>query len=112
MQAGHGRPYGSAMIDDAVFRTSVRDYSCTIQRLVDRAAQRDPDGIWLRTDEVTLTFGQAARKAAAMAAAFSDSGIRYGDLVMLTARNTPGYLLSWLALASIGAVSVLVNPAS
>ena len=100
------------MIDDAVFGTSVGDYSGTIPRLVDRAAQRDPDGTWLRTVEVTLTFGQAARKAAAMAAALSDTGIGYGDLVMLTVRNTPAYLLSWLALTSIGAVSVPVNPSS
>jgi carnitine-CoA ligase len=100
------------MIDDAAFGTSVVDYSGTIPRLVDRAAQRDPDGVWMRTDEATLTFGQAARKAAAMAAALSDTGIGYGDLVMLTARNTPRYVLSWLALASIGAVSVPANPSS
>jgi len=100
------------MIDDAAFGTSVVDYSGTIPRLVDRAAQRDPDAVWMRTDEVTLTFGQAARKAAAMAAALSDTGIGYGDLVMLTARNTPRYVLSWLALASIGAVSVPANPSS
>jgi crotonobetaine/carnitine-CoA ligase len=100
------------MIDDAAFGTSVVDYSGTIPRLVDRAAQRDPDAVWMRTDEGTLTFGQAARKAAAMAAALSDTGIGYGDLVMLTARNTPRYVLSWLALASIGAVSVPANPSS
>jgi len=100
------------MIDDAAFGTSVVDYSGTIPRLVDRAAQRDPDAVWMRTDEVTLTFGQAGRKAAAMAAALSDTGIGYGDLVMLTARNTPRYVLSWLALASIGAVSVPANPSS
>ena len=100
------------MTGEAVFGTSVAGYTGTIPRLVDRAAQRDPDAIWMRTDEVRLTFGQAARKAAAMAAALSDTGIGYGDLVMLTARNTPGYVLSWLALASIGAVSVPINPSS
>ena len=31
---------------------------------------------------------------------------------MLTARTTPGYLLSGLALTALGAVTVLVNPAS
>jgi len=31
---------------------------------------------------------------------------------MLTARTTPEYLLSWLALAALGAVTVPVNPAS
>lgn len=98
------------MIDDAGFGTSVLDYSGTIPRLLDRAAQRDPHGTWLCTDEVTLTFGQAAGKAAVMAAALSDTGIGYGDLVVLTARNAPEYVLAWLALASIGAVCVPVNP--
>ena len=36
--------------------------------------------------------------------------MRRGDLVMMTARNTPPYLIAWLALASLGAVTVAVNP--
>jgi len=94
------------------FGTSVADYAGTIPRLVSQAAQRDPDGIWLRTDEVALTFGQVAAKVGAMATALIDTGIGSGDLVVLTARNTPAYLLSWLALTSIGAVCVPVNPGS
>jgi carnitine-CoA ligase len=100
------------MTGDAVFGASVADYSGTIPRLLSRAAQRDPDGVWLRTDTQTLTFGQAAAKVAGMVAALSDSGVGYGDLVMLTARTTPAYLFGWLALAAIGAVSVPVNPSS
>jgi crotonobetaine/carnitine-CoA ligase len=100
------------MTDRAVFGSSVADYTGTIPRLIDRAAQRDPDGTWLRTDNRALTFGEAAGQVAGVAAALADVGIGYGDLVMLTARNTPAYLISWLALASIGAVSVPVNPAS
>ncbi len=100
------------MIDDNAFGTSVLGYSGTIPRLINRAAQRDPDGIWLRTDEVTLTFGQVAGKVAAMATALIETGIGSSDMVLLTARNRPAYLLSWLALASIGAICVPVNPGS
>ena len=91
---------------------TVRDYQGTIPWLLDRAAERDPGGVWLRTDDLSLTFAEAAGRAGAVAAELSDAGIGHGDLVVVTARTTPEYLFSWLALASIGAVTVPVNPAS
>jgi crotonobetaine/carnitine-CoA ligase len=94
------------------FGTTVADYTGTIPALLELAVQRDPDGIWLRTDDLMLTFAEAVGRVAGIAAELSESGIGHGDLVMLTARTTPEYLLSWLALASIGAVTVPVNPAS
>jgi len=87
-------------------------YSGTIPRLLAAAAERDPDGVWLRTDETTLTFGQAAARVAGVAAALREAGIRRGDLVLVTARSTPDYLLCWLALPTLGAVTVSVNPRS
>jgi len=87
-------------------------YSGTIPRLLAAAADRDPDGVWLRTDEMTLTFGDAAARVAGLARALRDAGIRRGDLVIATARSTPGYLLCWLALPALGAVTVAVNPRS
>ncbi len=94
------------------FGTTVADYTGTIPRLLARAAERDPGGIWLRTDEEEVTFGRVARRVAGRAAELSESGIGPGDLVMLTARTTPDYLASWLALAALGAVAVPVSPAS
>jgi crotonobetaine/carnitine-CoA ligase len=88
------------------------DYAGTIPRLLEHAADRDSGGIWLRTDDLTLTFAEAAGRVAAAAAELGDSGIGHGDLVMLTARTTPEYLFSWLALATLGAITVPVNPAS
>ena len=41
-----------------------------------------------------------------------ERGIGHGDLVVLTARTTPPYLLAWLALTSLGAIAVPTNPAS
>jgi carnitine-CoA ligase len=87
-------------------------YSGTIPRLLAAAAARDPDGTWLRTDETTLTFAEAVGSVAGLADALRSAGIRRGDLVVLTARTTPPYLLCWLALAALGAVSVPVNPRS
>jgi carnitine-CoA ligase len=94
------------------FGTSLADYTGTIPRLLERAAERDPDATWLRTDDLTLTFGQAAAQVRAIGRELAERGIGHGDLVMLTARTTPEYLLSWLALTSLGAVTVPVNPAS
>ena len=88
------------------------EYSGTIPRLLADAADRNPGGVWLRTDETTLTFAEAAARVAGVVRALRDSGLRRGDLVMVTARSTPGYLLCWLALPTLGAVTVAVNPRS
>jgi crotonobetaine/carnitine-CoA ligase len=85
-------------------------YQGTIPRLLAAAAERDAAATWLRSDSGELTFAGAAGAAALTAAALRDSGVRRGDLVLVTARNTPPYLIAWLALASLGAVTVAVNP--
>jgi crotonobetaine/carnitine-CoA ligase len=59
-----------------------------------------------------LSFAQAAGEVGVVAEALADAGIGHGDLILVTARTTPAYLLAWLALASLGAVTVPVNPAS
>jgi crotonobetaine/carnitine-CoA ligase len=86
--------------------------SRTIPGLLSAAASRDPDGLWLRADDTQLTFAGAAGRVGAVAASLQNSGVRRGDLVVVTARTTPPYLLCWLALASLGAVSVATNPRS
>jgi carnitine-CoA ligase len=82
----------------------------TIPGVLSDAAHRDPGGTWLRTDDGSLTFGGAAAQVAATAQALRDAGVRHGDLVLVTARTTGPYLLCWLAVASIGAVTVSANP--
>ena len=94
------------------FGMTVADYAGTIPGLLERAAERDPGGIWLRTDDLQLTFAETAGRVAGVATELAEAGIGRGDLVVLTARTTPEYLLSWLALTALGAVTVPVNPAS
>jgi crotonobetaine/carnitine-CoA ligase len=86
--------------------------SRTIPALLSRAASRNPDGIWLRAGDAQLTFAQAAGRVGAVAHSLRNAGVRRGDLVVVTARTTPPYLLCWLALASLGTVSVATNPRS
>ena len=84
----------------------------TIPQLLTDAASRTPDRVWLRTDDGQLTFAEAAGEVGGGAAKLAELGIGRGDLVMLTARNTPPYLLAWLAVSALGAIAVSVNPVS
>jgi len=84
----------------------------TIPQLLADAAARDADGIWIRADVAELTFAAAASAVGARAAALRAHGVRHGDLVALTARTTPSYLLTWLAITSLGAIAVPMNPSS
>jgi crotonobetaine/carnitine-CoA ligase len=84
----------------------------TIPGLLAAAAERDPAGVWLRTDDGTLTFAGAAGQVALLAERLTEEGVRRGDLVVVTTRTTPPYLLCWLALASLGAVSVPTDPSA
>ncbi|HEY3260890.1 MAG TPA: AMP-binding protein [Pseudonocardiaceae bacterium] len=84
----------------------------TIPQLLTDAAERDPDGVWLYTDDCTMTFAGALHRVAGTILALRDARVRHGDLVLVTARNTPGYLMCWLALTSMGAVAVTANPRS
>jgi crotonobetaine/carnitine-CoA ligase len=86
--------------------------SRTIPEMLLAAASRDPGGVWVRADAGSLTFSAAAEKVARTAQALRDAGVRHGDLVMVTARTTPPYLICWMALAALGAVTVSVNPRS
>jgi crotonobetaine/carnitine-CoA ligase len=87
-------------------------YAGTIPRLLAAAADRDGDGIWLRSDDGSLTFAGAVGVVGQTAAALQAAGVRRGDRVMLTAATTPPYLLCWLAVTVLGAVAVAVNPRS
>ena len=76
------------------------------------AAVRDPGGIWVRTDDGELSFGGALGRVAAAAGALRAAGVGRGDLVLVTTRTTPEYVICWLALAALGAVTVSANPRS
>jgi carnitine-CoA ligase len=84
----------------------------TIPQLLLDAASRDGDGIWIRSDEGSMSFAGALAQTAATARALREAGVRHGDLVLVTIRTTPSYLLCWLALASLGVVTVSANPRS
>ena len=82
----------------------------TIPGLLAVALERDAGATWLRADDGTLTVGGAAGQVVRLAERLRDTGVGRGDLVVVTARTTPPYVLCWLALASLGAVTVATDP--
>jgi crotonobetaine/carnitine-CoA ligase len=75
---------------------------------VDDAAER----IWLLAGERSYSYSEALEQVERAAGALRAAGVGRGDRILVTARNTPEYLLGWLALMEVGAVQVPVNPTS
>ncbi|MGH3328353.1 MAG: AMP-binding protein [Streptomycetales bacterium] len=84
----------------------------TIPELLDAAVERGPGKVWLFYGDQRYSYAEAAGRIAAMAGGLAERGIGRGSLVLSTARNSPAYLLCWLATVRLGAVFVPVNPSS
>jgi crotonobetaine/carnitine-CoA ligase len=77
-----------------------------------RAAGAAADRTWLIAGDTTYTYGAALGQVERAAASLRAAGVGRGSRVLVTARNTANYLLSWLALMDVGAAQVPVNPSS
>lgn len=86
--------------------------SRTIPRLVRAAVDAVGDKTWLVTDEVEYTYAQTQARVERAAGGLRAAGVGVGDRVLVTASNTPDYLLSWFALMEVGAIQVPINPKS
>lgn len=82
----------------------------TVPDLFDEAVAAAPSKVWLHTDGRTFTFAEAHAFIERAASALATRGVRPGELVLATARNTPEYLFTWLGAAYAGAIIVAVNP--
>jgi len=87
-------------------------YEGTIPRLFEAAADAVPGKPWLIAGDEELTYAQARGRIRAAAGALAERGVGRGDLVLTTMHNRPEHLLTWLALAYLGAIHVTANPAS
>ncbi len=83
----------------------------TLVTIVHRAAERWPDKVAWTFDPggERLTFADVASRSARYARVLHERGVRSGDRVAVLVANEPGFPLSWLALARLGAVMVPVN---
>ena len=81
--------------------------------LLFRAAVDDVgDKPWLFAGDEMFSYAEALDQVERAASALRASGVAAGDRVLVTAQNTPRYLLTWLALMEVGAVQIAVNPKS
>jgi crotonobetaine/carnitine-CoA ligase len=84
----------------------------TIPHLFDAAVEAGPSKTWLLYEDRAFTYEEASAAIAGGAAALAGLGVGQGDLVLVTLRNTPEYLFTWLALMRLGAILVAANPVS
>jgi crotonobetaine/carnitine-CoA ligase len=84
----------------------------TIPTLFRRAVDAAADNSWLLAGERVYSYAQAMDQVERAASALRASLVGPGDRVLVTARNTDQYLLTWFALMEVGAVQVPVNPKS
>ena len=68
-----------------------------------------PDWEFIVFEGERYTFQDIHKKVAQAANAFQQSGIRKGDRVAICMANNPEYIISFMALTSMGAVCVLLN---
>ncbi len=84
----------------------------TIPELVRAAVDDAGEKPWLQTHDGELTYAEMLARVECAAGALRALGVRRGDRVLTTPRNTADYLLSWFALMEAGAIQVPVNPKS
>jgi crotonobetaine/carnitine-CoA ligase len=78
-----------------------------------RAAVADArDKTWLLAPDGEHTYAHALDQVERAAASLRAAGVGAYDRVLVTARNTSSYLLSWFALMEVGAIQVPLNPRS
>jgi acyl-CoA synthetase (AMP-forming)/AMP-acid ligase II len=71
-----------------------------------RARRAEPDGEFLITDDERLSFGEADTASMELAEALLASGVGKGTRVGILFPNCAQWLVSWLAAARIGALTV------
>jgi len=91
---------------------SPRNVKRTISALFRQAVDDTPERVWLLVGERTYSYAQAMDQIERAASALRAAAVGPGDRVLVTARNTDQYLLTWFALMEVGAVQVPVNPKS
>ena len=108
---GPGKPYeiGAATVDGITFRhfkNAPRNLAVFFSERFAKYANQE----FLVYESERLTFAQVQQQADALALALLDRyAIQRGDRVAIAARNYPEWCISFIAIASIGAVSVPLN---
>jgi fatty-acyl-CoA synthase len=90
-------------------RTVQPDSSRTIADIIADIAAEKPANVALLFQDQTLTYRQLNDAANRVAHWAHQQGIGHGDVVALFMENRPEYLISWLGLVKVGAITALIN---
>ena len=105
----------SVVVEIRVLEDLIADHpllsGVSVQDLLNRWAEEEPDRPLVRFGDTTLSYGQARGQARSLAAALHNLGIESGDRLAIDLPNWPEFVLSSLAAADLGAIIVPLNPA-
>src|SRR5712691_9559229 len=93
-----------------LFRPSLQYPSYLYAEMLTRTAERYPEQIAVVFNDVNLTYRELDALVNSFANALLDLGIHRGQAVCLFMTNRPEYVISWFAIARIGAVASSMNP--
>lgn len=103
-----GQPY--ELINTTVFGRDCRFFKNAPATLRELFAENATDATFIVYEDERLTFAQALEKSAQIAALLvRDYGIGKGDRVAISMRNYPEWVLTFMAVTSVGAVAVAMN---
>jgi long-chain acyl-CoA synthetase len=103
-------PKGQPRLQPELFRPSLQYPSYPYAEMLTRTAERYPEQSAVIFNAVNLTYRELDALVNAFAHALLELGIQQGQRVCLFMSNRPEYVISWFAIARIGAVVSPMNP--
>jgi fatty-acyl-CoA synthase len=83
--------------------------SFTVADAIEEVASRRPNQLALVFENASFSYSQLDREANRVARWAQSQNLRQGDVVALLMENRPEFVIHWLGLAKIGAVTALIN---
>jgi long-chain acyl-CoA synthetase len=93
-----------------LFRPSLQYPTYPYGAILTQTAARYPEHVAVVFNDVNLTYRELEALVNAFAHALRDLGIKWGQTVCLLMTNRAEYVISWFAIARIGAVVSPMNP--
>src|SRR5438874_8678242 len=94
-----------------LFRPALQYPSYPYAGMLARTAERYPEHVAVMFKDVNVTYRELDALVNSFANALLDLGIGKGQTVCLFMTNRPEYVISWFAIARVGAVASPMNPA-
>src|SRR5215471_3412721 len=93
-----------------LFRPALQYPSYPYAEMLARTAERYPEHVAVVFNDVNLTYRELDALVNAFAHALLELGVSRGQTVCLLMTNRAEYVVSWFAIARVGAVASPMNP--